>query len=138
MKTMHIEFREEQLSKRRYILKLTRHKVPGGWYVRCIHTGFGFGAGGQNESTLFLPDPEHVWIPEKVRWEMLQKEPIGGIYRLKVHNGWLLLSTCQGAAKNDDGRKYRPRLASIIFIPDPEHCWECTVIQEKDPVFGFM
>jgi hypothetical protein len=134
---MNLAFTEERLPTRRYILKFTRHRVPGGWYVRCIHTGLGYGAGGHNEHALFLADPEHLWNHDNIRWEMLQKEPMGGIYRLKVYNGWLLFSSCQGTAKTEDGAKYHPRFGSLVHVPDPEHRWDCKTLQEKDPVFGF-
>lgn len=133
---MYIEFEEEKLPARRYILNLSRHKVPGGWYVRVILTEFGFGAGGRGENALFLYDHDYSWQTEGLRWEMIKKEPVGGIYRTKVPSGWLLLGTARGQGKTDDGTKYNTRTGSLVFIPDPTGEWECKVLAEKDPFFG--
>ena len=133
---MFIDFSEERLPSRRYILKLARHKVPGGWYVRVVFTDLGAGAGARGESALFVADSEHSWRRENSPWEMLKKEPIGGIYRAKVPGGWLILATAKGEARTDDGTKYHPRLGSLVFVPDIDHSWECDLIAERDPVFG--
>jgi len=129
---MFVDFMEEKLPKRRYILKLARHKVPGGWYVRIITTEIGHGAGGRGENALFLSDPDHYWQVDEFKWEMIKKEPVGGIYRAMVYGGWLLFSTAQGTAKTDDGTKYHPRIGSLVFISDGDHEWECTVLEERD------
>ena len=131
---MSLEFIEEKLPKRRYIFKLSRFKVPGGWYVRVIFMNYG-GLGGNSEAALFLPDTEHSWDIENLCWELLKTEPMGGIYRAHVPGGWILMSTAQGTAKTDDGIEYRPRMGTLVFIPDCGQEWECKVLQEGDPVF---
>ena len=134
---MDIDFTGEKLPTRRYINNFTRHMVPGGWYVRIIFTEFGFGAGGRGESALFLCDHEHSWQAETIKWEMIRKEPVGGIYRTKVPEGWLLLGTARGQGKTDDGTKYNCRTGSLVFVPDPGGEWQCKVLEEKDPYWGF-
>lgn len=129
---MFIDFEGEKLPTRRYILYFTRHKVPGGWYVRIITTEIGHGAGGRGENALFLSDPDHSWQIDCFKWEMIRKEPAGGIYRAKAYGGWLLFSTAQGTAKTDDGTKHHPRIGSLVFIPDAAHGWECNVLEERD------
>ena len=133
---MFIDFAGEKLPVRRYIHYLTRHKVPGGWYVRVIFTEFGFGAGSRGESALFLSDPDYSWQTEGLKWEMIKKEPVGGVYRTKAPGGWLLLGTARGQGKTDDGTKLNFRMGSLVFVPDPDGEWECKVLPEKDPFFG--
>lgn len=132
---MFIDFTEEKMPVRRHIFKFSRHKVPGGWYVRIIFSNLG-PSSGENEAALFLSDLEHSWQIGNLQWEMLKNEPMGGIFRAKAPKGWLLLSTANGSAKTDDGTKYRPRMGSLVFVPDAEHAWECVVINEKDPIVG--
>lgn len=132
---MPFEFIEEELPKLRYIFKLSRFKVPGGWYVRVIFTNFGHGAGGNSESALFIPDLNHSWCIDGFCWEFLKAEPMGGIYRAQVPGGWMLMSTAQGTAKTDHGIKYRPRMGTLVFIPDCGQEWDCSVHKEGDPVF---
>lgn len=133
---MDIDFAEEELPRRRYILKISRHKVPGGWYVRVIFTEFGHGAGGRNESAIYIPDPEYSWKLDGFRWQMIKKDPVGGVYRAKVPGGWLLLGTARGQGTTADGTKLNCRMGSLVFVPDPAGEWECKVIEEKNPFFG--
>jgi len=130
---MFIDFAGEELPLRQYVLKMTRHKVPGGWYVRTIFTELGHGAGARTESALYLSDSEHSWQTEGFRWQMIKKEPGGGVYRNRVPGGWLLLGTARGQGKTDDGTKLYIRTGSLVFIPDPGGAWECKVIEEKGP-----
>lgn len=132
---MFIDFTEEKLPKRKYILKLARHKMPGGWYVRIVTTEGVHGACARGEDALFISDPDHSWLLDDFTWEMIKKEPFGGIYRAKVQGGWLIFSTSLGTAQTDDGIKYHPRLGSLVFIADTGHEWECPVLEERD-VFG--
>lgn len=133
---MFIDFTGEKLPTRRYILSFMRHKVPGGWYVRVVFTEFGSGAGARCENALFLSDPDHSWQIDCLKWEMIKKEPVGGVYRTKVPGGWLLLGTARGQGKTDDGTKLNFRMGSLVFVPDPDGGWECEVLAEKDPFFG--
>lgn len=128
---MLINFTGEKLPMARYMLYLLRHKVIGGWYVRAIITNQGSGAGGQNECVIFVADPEHGWRPDNFNWQKIQVEPGGGIYRARIIGGWILFSTAQGNAKTDDGTLYRPRMGSLVFIPDSDHAWECAILEEK-------
>lgn len=132
---MFIDFAEEELPRRRYVQRFSRHKVPGGWYVRLVFTEFGHGAGARNESALYLPDTEHSWQLEGFKWQMIKKDPVGGVYRAKVPGGWLLLGTARGQGKTHDGTKYNSRIGSLALVPDLSGEWECTVLEEKDPFF---
>lgn len=124
---MFYDFSEEALPKIQYVLRLTRHKVIGGWYVRVIFTEMGSGAGARNESALFVADAEHVWQIDNLFWEMIDKEPGGGIYRSPIFGGWLVLSTARGEGKNEDGVKHKARIGSLVYIPDAVHEWKCTI-----------
>lgn len=126
---MCANFTEELLPKMQYTYKSARHKVPGGWYLRIILRNNN-SSPGNGECALFIPDAGYSWQLDDLKWEKIKKDPNGGIYRLEVPSGWVLLSTAQGIAETNDGTKYKPRMGALTFIPDPEHQWECDDIVE--------
>jgi len=129
------DFTGEKLPRNRYLFRIVRHQVPGGWYVRAIFAEIGAGTKPLNEAALYISDPDNAWSLEGFAWEKLEPNPLGGVYRAKVHDGWMILGTMRGEGKTDDGEKYHPRLGSLVFIPDAGHTWECKVINESDPKF---
>lgn len=129
-------FTAETLPKIRYLLRIARYKVPGGWYVRAIFTDKSrHGEKPLNEAAIYISDPDHIWLLEGFLWEKLEANPLGGVYRAKVHNGWIILATMRGAAWTDDDDKYNPRLGSLVYFPDVGHSWKCSAIPESDPKF---
>lgn len=127
---MFIDFIEEKLPTIKYILKFTRHKVPGGWYVRIIFTDVGhLGSGGRSVTAQFLADLEHAWQIDSFKWEMLMQDPLGGIFRAKVFGGWLMLTTVKGSS-NNDGTTFTNRMGSLVFVQDPVGEWECKELKE--------
>lgn len=127
-------FEEEELPKMQYTYRISRFSVPGGWYLRVIFRNRS-GSQGNHESAIFLSDPDHQWQLGNTCWEKLKKEPNGGVYRLPVHGGWVLLATAQGIAETDDGTRYKPRMGSLTFVPDEANAWACNRIEETTSVF---
>lgn len=53
-----------------------------------------------------------------LKWEQLEQDHAGYIYRARVPGGWLVkevLTDCR-----DSGYEWR---SSLVFIPDPDRTW---------------
>lgn len=133
---MFIDFTEELLPRTRHVRKFYRYKVPGGWYVRAFIINRGAGEIPECECALFFADSDYSWNAENTKWEKIKAGFNGGSYRLNVPGGWILLSTALSGPSYDDGRYTRHRIGSMAFIPDPEHTWECKIVEEASSVFG--
>jgi len=127
-------FEEESLPKIQYTYRISRYSVLGGWYMRVLFRNRS-NSQGNHESALFLSDPTHGWQLEDCLWEKIKKEPSGGIYRMSVPGGWVLLATAQGIAETDDGTRYKPRMGSLTFVPDEANAWACENIAESASIF---
>lgn len=125
------DFTGEELLKIKHLHRIVRYQVQAGWYVRAVFSDTGrLGKGLLNEASLYISDPDYAWSLEGFTWEKLEHNPQGGVYRAKVHNGWMILGTMRSDGYTDEGDKYHPRLGSLVFLPDPDCSWECSIIEE--------